>query len=98
MNTISPLDAGSWTGGGSTTSNSPQKIKGAAEQFEALMIGQLLKSSREGGSSGWLGTGEQDQPGQISVELAEQQLASAMAKSGGFGLTKVITQDLQRKP
>lgn len=77
--------------------SSPNKIKDAAEQFESLMFAQLLKTARESGSSGWLGTGEEDEPGQTSIDLAEQQLASVMAKGGGLGLTKLITQGLQPK-
>jgi len=98
MNNISSLYTGSWTGATAKSSNPPDKIKGAAEQFEALMIGQLLKTARESGSSsGWMGTGQEDEAGQTSIDMAEQQLASVMAKSGGLGLTKVITQGLQKK-
>lgn len=71
------------------------KIKDAAEQFEALMFAQMLKTARESGSSGWLGTGESGDAGETSIDLAEQQLASVMAKGGGFGLTTLITQGLQ---
>lgn len=80
----------------SKSKDSPEKIKGAAQQFEALMIGQFLKTAREAsdGEGGWLGTGE-DQTGQIPMELAEQQLATTMAKQGGFGLTKTIVRDLE---
>ena len=75
--------------------DSPQKTKDAAQQFEALMIGQFLKASREASSEGggWMGTGE-DETGQIPMEMAEQQLAMTMAKQGGFGLTKTIARDL----
>jgi Rod binding domain-containing protein len=82
------------------TVNSPKpanKIKDAAEQFEGLMFAQLLKTARESGSAGWLGTGENDEAGETSIDLAEQQLASVMAKGGGLGLTKLITQGLQPK-
>jgi peptidoglycan hydrolase FlgJ len=78
--------------------NSPDKIKDAAEQFEALMMQQLLKSARADGEQGWLGTGEEDQTGQTAVDMAEQQLASVMSKNGGLGLTKVIAQGLEKKP
>jgi Rod binding domain-containing protein len=80
-----------------TNSQKPDKIKDAAEQFEGLMFGQLLKTARESGSSGWLGTGENDEAGETAIDLAEQQLASVMAKGGGLGLTKLITQGLQHR-
>jgi peptidoglycan hydrolase FlgJ len=89
---LTPALSGAMSG---KTKNSPEKIKDAAQQFEALMIGQMLKVSRGAGSSGWLGTGE-DETGQISMDLAEQQLAVTMAKQGGFGLTKTIVRDLER--
>jgi Rod binding domain-containing protein len=79
------------------SSNKPDKIKDAAEQFEGLMFAELLKTARESGGSGWLGTGDNDEAGATSIDLAEQQLASAMAKGGGLGLTKLITQGLQAK-
>ena len=59
------------------TKDTPAKIKDAAEQFEGLLIAQLLKTSREAGSSGWMGTGD-DQAGQIGMEMAEQSLARSM--------------------
>jgi hypothetical protein len=34
----------------------PAKIRDAAQQFEALLIGQLLETASQGG--GWLGSGE----------------------------------------
>ena len=76
--------------------DSPEKIKKAAEQFEALLIGQMLKSSHETGSSGWLGTG-QDQGGQTGMQLAEEHFASLIASKGGLGLSKFITANLVRK-
>jgi len=76
--------------------DSPEKIKKAAEQFEALMIAQMLKSSHETDSSGWLGTG-QDQGGQTGMQLAEEHFASLIASKGGLGLSKFITANLVRK-
>lgn len=76
--------------------DSPDKIKKAAEQFEALLIGQMLKSAREAGASGALGTGE-DSAGQTGMELAEQQFAGLLASKGGLGLSRFITSNLERK-
>jgi peptidoglycan hydrolase FlgJ len=98
MNNISSLYSGTLAAAAPKGSTQPGKIKDAAEQFEALMIGQLLKTARESGSSsGWLGTGQEDEAGQTSLDMAEQQLASVMAKSGGLGLTKIITQGLTKE-
>lgn len=79
--------------------NSPQKIKGAAQQFESLMISEMLKSAREAGSgSGWLGTGDEEEAGQNMLDMGEQEVANVMAKAGGLGLQKVILQGLVPKP
>jgi Rod binding domain-containing protein len=72
------------------------KIKSTAQQFEALLIGELLKSSRESGSSGWLGTGEDDEPGQTGIEVGEQEFARMLASSGGLGLSKSIEAAMRR--
>lgn len=80
------------------SSNSPEKVKDAAQQFEALLINQLLKTAKDSGSSGWLGGGDDDETGQTSVDMAEQQLATVIAKNGGLGLTKFISQGLVKKP
>ena len=79
--------------------SSPEKIKAAAQQFESLMIAELLKTSREASSdSGWLGTGDEDQAGQNALDMAEQQVANVMAKAGGLGMQTFITNSLSRKP
>jgi Rod binding domain-containing protein len=64
----------------------------AAKDFEALLIGQMLRSTREEGS-GWLGT-DNDDAGSAAYSLGEDQLAKAMAAGGGFGLSKVIAAGL----
>ncbi|HLX46133.1 MAG TPA: hypothetical protein VKR43_21960 [Bryobacteraceae bacterium] len=76
--------------------NSPEKIKEAASQFEALMIGEVLKTSHEGEGEGWLGTGE-DQTAGAALGLADQFLAQTMAKNGGFGLANMIGAGLAKR-
>ena len=71
-----------------TTANNQQKGVAAAKDFEALLIGQMLRSAREEGS-GWLGT-DDDDAGSTAYSLGEDQLAKAMAAGGGLGLSKVI--------
>jgi len=73
----------------------PSKIADASQQFEALMIGQLLKTARESSDGGWLGTGE-DQSGELAVDMAEQQFAQAMSARGGLGIAKMVTAGLER--
>ncbi len=73
----------------------PSKIADAAKQFEALMLGQILKAARESSDGGWLGTGE-DSSGQLALDMAEQQFAQAMSSKGGLGIAKLVTGGLER--
>jgi Rod binding domain-containing protein len=72
--------------------DTPAKIRDAAHQFEALLIGQLLHSAREGGS-GWLGS-PGDASSDCATSYAEQQLAAAMAGAGGLGIANLIQRGL----
>jgi Rod binding domain-containing protein len=75
------------------TVDKPEKIHDAAQQFEALLLGQILESvSRDGG---WLGSGEDSASG-CATSFAEQQLAAMMARQGGLGLAKLIESGLRK--
>jgi Rod binding domain-containing protein len=74
--------------------DTPEKIETAAKQFEALLIGQLMKSMHESGSKGWLG--EQDESSESAMEMAEEQFAQALANGGGLGLARMVVQGLSR--
>lgn len=78
---------------GAKSGEDPRRIEGAAQQFEALLIGQMLKSTHESDDGGWTGT-DNDDAGSQAVELAEEQLAQAMASHGGLGLARVIARGL----
>ena len=71
----------------------PTKIQDAAQQFEALLLGQILETVSQGG--GWLGSGE-DSSSSCANGFAQEQLAAMMAKQGGLGLSKLIAQGLER--
>jgi flagellar protein FlgJ len=73
----------------------PAKIHDAAQQFEALMIGEMLKSVRESSSDGWLGSGE-GEASDSAEAMAETQLASALAAGGGIGLARMIERNLTK--
>jgi len=70
------------------------KITQAAQQFEALLIGQILHSAHAS-DGGWLGS--DDSSGACATDFAEEQLANTIAQQGGFGLAKMISQELQKK-
>jgi Rod binding domain-containing protein len=81
-----------------SAADTPEKISGVAKQFEALMIGQMLKSAREGSGGGWLGNedDQDDQTGSLVMEMAEQGFSQAMAARGGLGIAKMVTANLER--
>ncbi len=70
------------------------KIANAATQFEALLIGEMLKSVREASDDGWLGGGS-DSSAESAYGVAESQLAQTIAAHGGFGLAKTIRRSLE---
>lgn len=74
--------------------DTPERIEKAARDFEALLIGQMLKMAREseGGMTG--DADEQDETNSTMVELGEQQLAQALAASGGLGIAKIVIAGL----
>lgn len=73
-----------------------KKETGAAQDFEGLLIGQMLRSMHEDGS-GWLGTGDDDAAGSTAFAFGEEELAKALSKSGGLGLSKIIASGLAAK-
>jgi Rod binding domain-containing protein len=77
------------------SSAKPDKVANVAKQFEALMIGQVLKSARESSDGGWLDEGD-DQTGQLAMELGEQSLSEAMASRGTLGIAKLVTDQIGR--
>jgi Rod binding domain-containing protein len=69
-------------------------VRDAAQQFEALLIEQILRSARQGGS-GWLSDGE-DPSGEVATDYAEQQFATVLSQKGGLGLSDLIAKGLER--
>ncbi len=67
------------------------KLRKAAVDFEALLIGQLLKLAAVSEKGGMLGAGE-DEAGACALQIALEGLAQAASASGGLGLSKMILQ------
>jgi flagellar protein FlgJ len=76
--------------------DSPESIRSAASQFEALLISQVLKATHEGDDEGWLGTGE-DQTAGSMMGLADEYFSQALAKRGGFGLARMVAAGLEHR-
>lgn len=79
----------------SSDSKNDKALKDAASQFEALLIGQLLKSaSSSGDGSGWGLDGEDDDANSTLTELSQEQFSRALASSGGLGLAQMAVKNL----
>jgi flagellar protein FlgJ len=72
------------------------RVRDAAQQFESLLLGQILKSMRETAGGGWMGSGD-DHAGATATEMAEEQFAQALAQSGGLGLANMVVSGLRRE-
>jgi Rod binding domain-containing protein len=75
-------------GGGISKPDSPARIHDAAQQFEALLIGELLKTSHE---AAW----DEEEAGQTGVQFGQEQFARMLASSGGLGLSSMIERGLK---
>jgi flagellar protein FlgJ len=75
-----------------TPTDDPEKIKKAASQFEALLIGQMLKSVSDS-EGGWLGTGA-DNSSSSAMDYAQESFAQAMATKGGLGIAAMVSKGL----
>jgi flagellar protein FlgJ len=89
------IDAILTSGAAATPSkDDPAKVKDAAKQFEALLIGQMMKSMHDS-EGGWLGTGD-DQSASAAMEYGQEVFAQAMAANGGLGLANMVAAGLQK--
>jgi len=70
----------------------PKKIQQAARDFEALLIGNLLKMAH-GPDGGWLGTSGDDADAS-AMDYAQESLAQALSANGGLGLSRSIADGL----
>jgi len=75
-----------------------EQLQSLASEFESLLIHEMLKSMRGWLDRSWFGAGEEDEAGELMIEVAEQQLARALAAAGGLGLARLMTHELGPKP
>jgi Rod binding domain-containing protein len=91
---MSPVSAVTQLGITNAPKDSPEKVKAAASQFEALLIGQMMKSMHDS-EGGWLGTGSDDSASS-AMEYAEESFAQAMSASGGLGIASMVSKGLDQ--
>jgi len=70
-----------------------KQIADAAKQFEALLIGQMLKSAHGPDGEGLMGT--EDEPGSALLDMSAEQFAQTLANQGGLGLAKMVVAGLE---
>ena len=80
--------------GGPAPAARPRNLGEAAQQFESLLIGELLRMAHSG-EGGWLGSGEDD-TASPAIGLAEDSLAQAISSHGGLGLSSYVVHSLSK--
>ena len=81
-------------GADAVDSREDTKLADAARQFEALMIGTILKNATPSDGGGIL-SGQSDGAGQSVYQMAMEHLAQMLSESGGLGLAERVTSQLQ---
>ena len=71
-----------------------QKVAELAHQFEAMLIGQMLKAMRQSMLDDEKGQGL---GAETMTDAFDGELASALSKAGGFGLSQQLLQALERE-
>lgn len=66
---------------------SPKDAPGAARQFEALLLAQMMRTTRESAE-------DDDSTAETMFDIAGQQFAQLLANNGGLGLSSLITKGL----
>lgn len=65
----------------------PKSAAGAAKQFEALLLAQMLRSARESAD-------QDDSTAETMFDVAGQQFAQVLANHGGIGLASMLAKSL----
>ncbi len=71
------------------------KLTDAAQQFEAMMLQQMLKPMKEGEDS-WGGE-ESDSGSDTLSSFGTEAFAKAISERGGFGIAKQVISQVERE-
>jgi Rod binding domain-containing protein len=72
------------------------KLVKASSDFEALLIGQMMRSARESSAPDDTGEDEGGEGNSSLMELSESQFSQALANSGGLGIGKMVGAGLTK--
>ena len=71
------------------------KLKDGAQQFEAMMLGEMLKPLHFGASADADGEGSDDDKAGSTIEsFGTEALTKAIASGGGFGIARQILRQV----
>ncbi len=74
------------------------KLTDGAHQFEAMMLGEMLKGVKFGETSDTAGDGEEPAGAAGTIQgYGTQALAKAIADGGGFGLARQIVREVTQE-
>ncbi len=68
-------------------------VRHAAQEFEAVMLRQMVEALRKAAKAG----AEEESGGQLTDHLIEDALATHMAKAGGVGLADTLVRAVDEK-
>ena len=89
---VSNLIAGQSASGDEVRSRA--KLTDAAQQFEAMMLQEMLKPMRSGQAS-WGGEEKSDDSGEDTMSsFGTEAVAKAISKGGGFGIARQIIRQV----
>jgi Rod binding domain-containing protein len=73
-----------------------QDLASSAKQFEALILGQILKSAQSSAQMAAI-DGVADSSSGTMLEMAQECFAQAIAARGGLGIAKLVESSMARK-
>ncbi len=77
----------------SAQAHDPAALKETAIQFEALIVGIMLKASRDASlGEGLLDSSQTEQ----YLELMDRQVALELARQGGLGFGQMLVEDIEK--
>lgn len=75
------------------------KLVDAAQQFEAIFLGEMLKpmQSKDGGWDGDSSSGESNGSGGTLASYGVESVARAIAKAGGLGIARQVVEKVSHQ-
>ncbi|MCC7155322.1 MAG: hypothetical protein IT161_12170 [Bryobacterales bacterium] len=78
-----------------TTASPKSDVKKAAQEFEALLLTQILQGMKSSLGEGLLGSSDSESGSQM-IQLGQEMIAHSLSQSGGVGLAKLVQQGLTK--